>query len=107
MNQTTNDLDDMIRALASHGAMFDGGSEASRRDIAEDWADHDFTAAQADRWMDAGYWDAATAAEARDMGYTPDTCLAYPADSASDWSGMEPIYAACNNDIALAKLVVA
>ena len=105
MTTTAPALTDLIATLAAHGAMFDGGSDASRADIAADWDDHDFHAAQAARWMDAGYWDAGTAAEARDAGYTPRTALAYPAGHKLAKSGMDPIYAACNGDIALAKLV--
>jgi hypothetical protein len=99
-----NAAEEMIRVLASHGATFDGGSLARREEIAQDWADYDFSAAQADAWMDAGYWDASTAAEAREAGYTPATTLAYPEGHRLAKSGMDPIYAACNGDISITDL---
>lgn len=64
-------LDDVCRVLARYGYSFDGGSEAARTEIAQEWRDHGFSAAEVDEWCEYGCWDPETAAELRDDGYPP------------------------------------
>jgi hypothetical protein len=89
--------------LCSAGAMFDGGSDQSRAEIAEDWADHDFSAREVSVWIDAGCWDAGTAAELRGAGFRPG-CDKLAYRPGEEISGMDAMYAFCNSDTSLKKL---
>jgi hypothetical protein len=101
---------EMEKMLASHGEMYTG---ICVRDEARGWIDHGFAADEADGWCDIGVWDAATAAELRDAGLTPDRAAAAAEriieqyEEAGESSWMDPIYAACNGDLALAAIIAA
>lgn len=94
---TTNEIAEIADVLRDHGAMFDGGSDVSRLEIAEEWHDHDFSADEVETWCMADCWDAATAAELRDAGFTPDSdTLDYRRGRERD--DLTPMYALCNGD---------
>jgi hypothetical protein len=91
------------KVLCSAGAMFDGGSDSRREEIAEDWADHDFDADDVATWVEAGCWDAGTAAELRDAGFRPGVDeLAYK--PGFECESMDAMYAFCNADVSLKKV---
>lgn len=88
--------------LATYGAMFDGGSDSSRAEIASDWAET-FTADEMAEWLDAGCWDAASARELDLAGFRPGRDeLAYR--HGEERQGMDAMYAFCNSDIRIEKL---
>ena len=110
-------LNDMATVLNSHGSKFGGNNVA---DEAEEWLDHDFTPSKAGGWCEIGVWDAATAAEFRDAGLTPEEVKAAserlieaeqaawdeePTDS--QYTDGDPIYAACNGDIKASVIIEA
>lgn len=89
--------------LCSAGAMFDGGSDVSRAEIAEEWAGVCETAQQVERWVAAGCWDSGAAAQLADAGFSPGrNALEYrPGFERED---MDAMYALCNGDTSIAKL---
>lgn len=96
-------MNEIEKVLCSAGAMFDGGSDVSRTEIAEDWADHDFDADEVGEWVAAGCWDASTAAELREAKFRPGVDeLAYKPGFERD--DMDAMYAFCNADVSLKKL---
>lgn len=93
----------MQAMLLGHGIRFSGNNV---EDEAEVWQDHDFDADHANQWCEIGVWDAATAAEFRDAGLTPERAKAAAEsltesldDPADKYTDGDPIYAACNGDI--------
>lgn len=97
--------------LLRHGDMFTGNSV---EDEAEGWADNGFDADSADPWCEIGVWDAATAAELRDAGLTPEQVKAAAEsltegleDPAEEYTNGCPIYAACNGDISVSVIIKA
>jgi hypothetical protein len=101
----------MVAVLQSHGERFAGNNPA---DEAQDWLDHGFSAAQAEGWCEAGFWDAATAAAMRDAGVTAqDAAKAAEAmieeigdgEAGEKYTDGDPIYAACNNDLSPDEII--
>lgn len=104
-------LNDMAAVLNGHGSRFSGNNVA---DEAQEWLDHDFTPAKAGGWCEIGVWDAATAAEFRDAGLTPEQVKAAAEsltegldDPADEYTDGDPIYAACNGDIKASVIIEA
>ncbi|MDE2099683.1 MAG: hypothetical protein KGL39_20690 [Patescibacteria group bacterium] len=91
--------------LHRFGNECDGGSHATSLSIADDWAARGFTSSTAEEWLVAGFWSAVTAASARDAGLSPDEATRALEDAMpEDWDigyGHQPVYAACNGDVAL------
>ena len=119
----------MAAVLNGHGSKFVGNNVA---DEAQEWLDHDFTPHQAGDWCEIGVWDAATAAEFRGAGLTPEGAKVAserlieaeqeawdeePTDSEdpaykttpkdSQYTDGDPIYAACNGDIHASVIIEA
>jgi hypothetical protein len=90
------------QVLATAGAMFDGGSDVSRREIAQEWAGPDFNAAAVAAWVEAGCWDADTASELRAEGFTPSRDQLQYRDAVR--ARTDPMYDLCNGDIVLSGL---
>ena len=97
--------------LLRHGSRFSGNNV---EDEAEEWADNGFDADNADGWCEIGVWDAATAAEFRDAGLTPEQVKAAAEsltegldDPADEYTDGDPIYAACNGDIKASVIIEA
>ena len=98
--ETMNEIETV---LCSAGEMFDGGNDRRRAEIASDWSDHDFDADEVSSWVEAGCWDASTAAELRDAGFRPGVDeLEYKPGMERD--GMDAMYAFCNGDTTLKKV---
>lgn len=102
-----DDLPAMIRVVHAAGERFHGNSAV---DIARDWIDNDFDAESAEQWMDAGFWNPSTAAACRDSGMEPSDAEDAAAwlierDGAEAYTDGSPIYAACNNDLDVQKLI--
>ncbi len=92
----------ILEVLTAAGETFSGGPSAVAG-IAEDWADHDFDVDQVQQWVDAGCWDASTAAELRQAGFRPGKDeLAYRPNCERD--DMDAMYALCNADVSLEKV---
>jgi hypothetical protein len=88
--------------LATYGAMFDGGSDNSRRDIAADWADR-YSPEEMAEWLAAGCWDPSSATILDDAGFLPGVDeLAYRPGCERD--DMDAMYALCNGDTGLKNL---
>jgi len=115
---TNNDLvlNEMVAVLDSHGPRFAGNHV---EDMAQEWLDYDFTPEQADEWCSIGVWNAATAAEFRDAGLSPDQVQAaaerlLDAEQAA-WTDERwgysrytdgcPIYSICNGDTDAAVII--
>lgn len=101
------ELAEVTAVLLSHGEMFHGGNPA---DLAQDWIDHDFDADEVDRWCLIGCWDASTAADFRDTGLSPRRVKEVAkemAEGQDDYPLNDPIYAVCNNDLNLEKILEA
>jgi hypothetical protein len=106
-----DELADMMELLDSHGERFSGNHVA---DVAQDWLDNGFDAESAGEWCEIGAWDASTAAQLRDAGLTPDQandaaekmCEGLE-DTAAVFTDGDPIYAACNCDINVSRIVEA
>lgn len=103
------DLIEMATMLERHGERFTG---TNTDDVAQEWLDHDFDAVRANEWCEIGCWDAATAAELRDAGLTPDQ--AHKAaewltdgldDAAEVFTDGDPIYSTCNGDTSVQEIV--
>ena len=102
-------LHDLAVELNSHGDRFAGNNVA---DAAQAWADHDFAAGEVGEWCEIGVWDASTASEFRDAGLTPEQARAAAErlidgldDPADEYTDGDPIYAACNCDIAASVII--
>jgi hypothetical protein len=96
----THEIETVLR---SAGAIFDGGTDASRKEIAEDWDDHDFIVEEVSKWIEASCWDAGSAAELRDAGFRPGVDeLSYK--PGCELEGMDAMYAFCNADTALENI---
>lgn len=102
-NMTDKELSDMAATLNRHGTRFAGNNA---NDEAREWMDHGFRPSDADEWCEIGVWDAATAAEFRESGLTPDQVKDAAEsltegldDPAEEYTDGDPIYAACNGDI--------
>ena len=105
--------------LASAGDHYDGGSPESRADIATEWVDAfgdvDEPSTIIGIMVDAGYWDAKVAREVYDHVNDPSFFLAdqieelhdkiSPIWEPEDVDGMDVVYALCNRDADLDKLV--
>ena len=92
----------MQAMLMRHGPRFTG---SNINDEAEYWADQGFRADDADEWCEIGVWDAATAAEFRDAGLSPDQVKSAAEsltdgldDPAEECTAGDPIYSVCNGD---------
>lgn len=104
-------LNDMAVVVDRHGARFIGNNVA---DEAQQWLDHGFDADGAEAWCEIGVWDAATAAEFRAAGLTPEkvqhaaeTLTEGLDDPADEYTDGDPIYAACNGDIKASVIIEA
>jgi hypothetical protein len=101
-------MDAMVKMLKRHGLMFTGNDPEGE---AQDWLDHDFTADTADGWCEIGVWDAATAAELRDAGLTPDEAKRAAQSLVEDkarqirYTDGDPIYSACNGDTPVQEII--
>lgn len=102
-------INDMAATLGSYGSRFVGNNVA---DEAQEWLDRDFTPASAGGWCEIGVWDAATAAEFRAAGLTPEKVVAAAEslidgldDPADEYTDGDPIYAACNGDIKASVII--
>jgi hypothetical protein len=101
MNAT---IDRYTEKLASLGATYDGGSERSRGEIAVEWEGYFGERVRlAESYMDAGCWDAMTAHLFREAGITPDRLE----DVGSILGHDDPVYAACNGDLSVSKVIEA
>lgn len=94
----------IYRVLAGAGAMFDGGSDQSRVEMAKAWVEHFDSAENVEQWVSAGCWDVDTAFTLRAAGFRPgkDT-LAYRPNHKRD--DTEAMYALCNGDVSIKNLV--
>jgi hypothetical protein len=61
----------MIQVLRNHGS-FAYGQESDVEKVAEEWADNDFSPAQADAWLEAGCFRADDARMLADHDITPE-----------------------------------
>lgn len=98
-----NKLEEVMTILSESGPAFSGGFPESCEGLAEEWLDEfddDVKAIRA--WVEAGYWDAATASTVAHLGYTPRHTPKYKEKS---YDNMTPIYALCNNDISVSELI--
>jgi hypothetical protein len=102
-------VNDMAETLNRHGWRFSGNNVA---DVAQDWLDHDFTPSEADEWCEIGVWAAETAADLRDAGLTPERVKVAAADMVEglddpgeEYTDGDPIYAACNGDLDVQKII--
>lgn len=103
------ELQDMLEMLGNHGGMFTGSNPA---DEAENWIDYGFTADTARPWCDIGVWDAATANAFVAASLTPEQVAAAAErmtdsldDPGEEYTDGDPIYAACNGDLDVAKII--
>lgn len=108
---TDHDLQDMMEMLGNHGGMFTGNHPA---DEAANWIDHGFTAESASPWCEIGVWDAATANAFVASKLTPEQVAAAAErmtdsldDPGEEYTDGDPIYAACNGDLDVAKIIQA
>lgn len=92
----------MLAVIYEHGDKFAGNNPI---DAANAWIDAGFSASDADGWMDAGWWDAARAGTARDLGLTPQQteeraeALADACDNPiEEYTDGDVIYSICNCD---------
>ena len=101
-------LQDMVEILNTYGDRYSGGDAA---EVAQDWADNDFTADTMVDWLDAGFWDAGTAAEVRDAGISAEAAketaerLAEADDASETYTDGDPIYSCCNGDTSVDVLI--
>lgn len=103
------ELEAMVAMLRRHGDRFTGNNV---EDEAQGWLDHDFDADDASGWCEIGCWDAATAAELRDGGLSPqaahdaaESLVEGLEDSAETYTDGDPIYSACNGDTDAQEIV--
>jgi hypothetical protein len=101
--------------LKSHGDMYTGGGNGS--EMAGGWIDEGITDPNVvDMWCEARVWDPAVAAALIAAGLSPDDALS-AADAlvegmdidqrADAYTDGDPIYAACNGDISVDRLISA
>jgi len=99
MTNTTRD--DLIAALTSAGDTFTGGRV---EDIADEWADCFIDLADAILWINAGYWDAGSAATLAEYGAEPGDVKYVEGREKDHGYGVDPIYAYCNGDCTIDDL---
>lgn len=107
--ESCGDISDIAEILTGHGDRFSGNDA---EEVAQEWADYDFSASTVDDWCEIGCWNPATAAELRDAGLTPrqvnDTAermIDEYEEPSEEFTDGDPIYAACNNDISVARII--
>ena len=95
-------ITEIFDSLKHYGPTFYGSNDEQAMDIAKEWAE-DFTAAEADSWMSAGFWCPSTAASVRDMDIEPDQVAALCNDIIT--GHQDPVYSMCNGDLKVDALV--
>ncbi len=106
------DVAEMADMLERHGDRFTG-SDAD--DMAQEWMDQGFNAADAGEWCEIGVWEPATAAAFRDARKTPAEIRAAAeqliedagANAADEYTDGDPIYSACNGDTRADEIIEA
>ena len=94
MSCTTRD--DLVSALTAAGDVFTGGAVD---EMAAEWSDYFSDFAEAIHWIEAGFWDAGSAAQLAEAGASPDDTISYREGRERDNGyGIDPIYAFCNAD---------
>ena len=88
---------EMIQVLRNHG-VFAYGQESDIESIAEEWAEYDFSPADADAWLDAGCFVAADARMMADCGVSPEQAAEETDEGAGAYRGQIG-YKFANNDI--------
>ena len=88
--------------LIARGPVFSGGTEQTAKAIAEEWSDV-FTAEDAAKWMDAGFWCPSTAWAARDLGIAPGDVKRLCNDNITGFD--DPVYSMCNNDLSVDAMI--
>ena len=94
--------------LNEAGERFSGNSTY---DMAQEWADAEFSPDDCDEWIQAGFWNPATAAELRDAGLSADDAANASIaliDATGDdgrYTDNDPIYSCCNGDTDTAVII--
>ena len=94
--------------LNEAGERFSGNSTY---DMAQEWADAEFSPDDCAEWIQAGFWDAATAAALRDAGLSADDAsnasIALIDATGDDgrYTDSDPIYSCCNGDTDTAVII--
>lgn len=93
-------IEEIKDILAIEGDAYSGGNDEQCEQITREWQEAFGDVATIREWIDAGYWDAATARKVAGAGYTPQHKPEFiePREYAS------PIYALCNRDVRISDL---
>ena len=94
--------EEMVQVLRNHG-VFAYGSEEDIERYAEEWEDYDFSPDQADKWLEAGCFQAYAARELSDAGISSENAARLDPDESRP--GTQIGYSVANGDMSIEEAV--